>query len=158
MRSHFQDMTYSNLCSTSSILLITDGVQQGFPGGSSGKEPTCQCRRHMRWSFDPWVRKICWRRAWQPTPVFLRGESHGQRSLASYSPWVAKSQTWLKHLSIHWIHEVGLNSEESIIIGSLPPPVLHTRYVWKTLLLVTALRNWALLKIAFILSYILSDS
>ena len=33
-------------------------------------------------SFDPWVRKIPWRRAWQPTPVFLPGESHGQRSLA----------------------------------------------------------------------------
>ena len=37
--------------------------------------------------FDPWVGKIPWRRAWQPTPVFLPGESHGQRSLAGYSPW-----------------------------------------------------------------------
>ena len=37
--------------------------------------------------FDPWVRKIPWRRAWQPIPVFLPGESHGQRSLAGYSPW-----------------------------------------------------------------------
>ena len=36
--------------------------------------------------FDPWVGKIPWRRAWQPTPVFLPGESHGQRSLAGYSP------------------------------------------------------------------------
>ena len=36
--------------------------------------------------FDPWVGKIPYRRAWQPTPVFLPGESHGQRSLASYSP------------------------------------------------------------------------
>ena len=36
----------------------------------------------MRHRFDPWVRKIPWRRAWQPTPVFLPGESHGQRSLA----------------------------------------------------------------------------
>ena len=36
--------------------------------------------------FDPWVRKISWRRAWQPTPVFLPGESHGYRSLAGYSP------------------------------------------------------------------------
>ena len=42
------------------------------------------CRRHR---FDPWVRKIPWRRAWQPTPVFLPGESHGQRSLVDYSPW-----------------------------------------------------------------------
>ena len=36
---------------------------------------------------DPWVRKIPWRREWPPTPVFLPGESHGQRSLAGYCPW-----------------------------------------------------------------------
>ena len=46
------------------------------PGGASGKEPTCQCRRHKRHGFDPWVGKIPWRRAWQPTPVFLPGEAH----------------------------------------------------------------------------------
>ena len=40
--------------------------------------------------FDPWARKIPWRSAWQPTPVFLPGESHGQRSLAGYSPWGCK--------------------------------------------------------------------
>ena len=40
--------------------------------------------------FSPWVGKIFWRRAWQPTPVFLPGESHGQRSLAGYSPWDCK--------------------------------------------------------------------
>ena len=39
-----------------------------------------------RGGFDPWVGKIPWRRAWQPTPVFLPGESHGQRSLGGYSP------------------------------------------------------------------------
>ena len=48
----------------------------------------------------PWVRKIPWRRAWQPTSVFLPGESHGQRSLAGYSLWGHKSQTWLKPLSM----------------------------------------------------------
>ena len=37
--------------------------------------------------FDPWVRKALWSRKWQPTPVFLPGKFHGQRSLASYSPW-----------------------------------------------------------------------
>ena len=58
----------------------------GFPGGTSGKDLTCQCRRHKRCRFDPWVGKIPWRRAWQPTPGFLPGESHGQRSLAGYSP------------------------------------------------------------------------
>ena len=51
-----------------------------------GKEPTCQCRKHKRHGFDPWFGKIPWRREWQPTPVFLTGESHGQRSMANYSP------------------------------------------------------------------------
>ena len=46
-----------------------------------------QCGRPM---FNPWIRKIPWRRKWQPTPVFLPGESHGWRSLAGYSPWGCK--------------------------------------------------------------------
>ena len=43
-----------------------------------------QCRRHR---FNPWVRKTPWRRKWQPTPLFLPEKSHGQRSLAGYTPW-----------------------------------------------------------------------
>ena len=62
----------------------------GFPDGTSGKESTCQCRGHKRHGFDPWVGKIPWRRAWQPTSVYLPGESHGQRSLAGCSPWGLK--------------------------------------------------------------------
>ena len=62
-------------------------IKLGFPGGASGKEPACQCRRCTRLRFDPWVGKIPWERAWQPTLVFLRGESQGQRGLAGYSPW-----------------------------------------------------------------------
>ena len=60
----------------------------GFPGGKRTcvKEPNCQCRKPNR----AWVRKIPWRRAWQPTPVFLPGESHGQRGLEGYSPWSHK--------------------------------------------------------------------
>ena len=46
-------------------------LEMGFPGGAGDKEPTCQCRRHQRHGLSPWVRKIPWRRAWQPTPVFL---------------------------------------------------------------------------------------
>ena len=67
----------------------------------SGKESTCQCKRHRRPGFDPWVGKICWRRKWQPTPVCLPGESHGQRSLAGcVVHGVTKSQTWLSD----WVH------------------------------------------------------
>ena len=62
----------------------------GSPGGTRGKEPACQCRRRKRNEFDPWVRKILWRRAWLPTPVFWPGESQGQRSLVGYSPWGCK--------------------------------------------------------------------
>ena len=61
-------------------------VSQGLPRWLICEEPTCQCRRHKRHRFDPWVRKIPWRRAWLPTPVFLLEESHGQRSLVGYSP------------------------------------------------------------------------
>ena len=43
----------------------------GFPGGASGKEPTCQGRRHKRFRLDPWVEKIPWIREWQPTAAFL---------------------------------------------------------------------------------------
>ena len=59
-------------------------LSRELPWWLSGKESTCQCRRH---GFSPSVGKIRWRRAWQPTPVFLPGKSHGQRSLAGYSPW-----------------------------------------------------------------------
>ena len=53
--------------------------------GTGGQESACQCRKHNE-TRDPWVGKSPWRRAWQPTPVFLPGESHGQRSLEGYSP------------------------------------------------------------------------
>ena len=68
-----------------------------LPRWNSGKEPACQCRRHMRRRFDPWVRRIPWRREWQPTPVFLPGESLGQRSLAGYSPWGHKELGMTEH-------------------------------------------------------------
>ena len=57
-----------------------------FPSGSAVKNLP-QCRRHRRCGFDPWVRKILWRRAWQPTPVFLPGESQGRGSLVGCRLW-----------------------------------------------------------------------
>ena len=64
-----------------------------LPGWLGGKEPICQCRRC---GLDPWVGKIPWRRKWQPTPIFLPGKSHGQRSLAGYSPWGSKELSTAK--------------------------------------------------------------
>ena len=56
----------------------------GISGWLSVKECACQSKRCR---FDPWVRKIPWRRKWQPTPVVLPGKSHGRRSLVGYNPW-----------------------------------------------------------------------
>ena len=58
-----------------------------FPRWCSGKESPCQCRRKCkRCGFDPWIGKILWRRAWQPTPIFLPGESHGQKEPGGLQP------------------------------------------------------------------------
>jgi len=57
----------------------------GFPGGSAVKNPPAM-QVHPWVRKIPWVRKMPWRRAWQPTPVFLPGKSHGQRSLVGYNP------------------------------------------------------------------------
>ena len=66
-----------------------------------GKEPSWQCRRHRRPRLDPWVGKISWRRKWQSTPVFLPGESHGQRSQWATVHGVTKTRTQLKQLSTY---------------------------------------------------------
>ena len=82
------------------FLILVDSLQR-LPWWLSGKETTCQC---MRCRFDPWVGKIPWRREkpgspWLPTPVFLPGKSHGQRSLADYSPWGCKESDTTEGLS-----------------------------------------------------------
>ena len=76
----------------------------GFPGGTSSKEPTCQCRRRKRRRFQPWAGKIPCRREWQPTPVFSSGESHGQRSLVGSRPWACKESVateWVTYKHTH---------------------------------------------------------
>ena len=67
----------------------------------SGKKFTCHCRRCRRRGFNPWVRKIPWKRKRQPTPIFLPGKSHGQRSLMGYSPWNPKESYTTEQLSMH---------------------------------------------------------
>ena len=73
----------------------------GFPAGASGKEPACQYCRRKRHGFDPWAGKISWRRAWQPTPVFLPGKSHRDRILLGYSPKGHKGSDKTERLSTH---------------------------------------------------------
>ena len=77
-----------------------DIVRQGYrlPRWFSGKESTCQCRRHRRLRFNSWVRKTPGRRKWQPIPVFLPGEPLGQRGQAGYSPWGHKESDMTERL------------------------------------------------------------
>ena len=98
-------------------LVIEDLISH--TGDANGKESICQCRRHKRHRFDPWVGKIPWRRAWQPTTVFLPGESHGQRILEGYSPWGHKESDMTERLTLHF--QLKTNSSKSYL-----HPVNHT--------------------------------
>ena len=83
-----------------------------FPGGSDGRV----CPQCGRLGFNPWVGKIPWRRKWQPTPGFLPGESHGQRSLAGYSPWGRKEldmTEWYTHTHTHIFLELPCPSKKT---------------------------------------------
>ena len=80
----------------SKVMVLLFNLLPRFVIGTSGKEPTCPCRRCKRHGFDPWVGKIPCRRAWQSIPVFLPGESHGQKSLTGYSPWGHKKSDMTK--------------------------------------------------------------
>ena len=101
---------------------------KGLPRWLSGKESTCQCRSFRRCGFNPWVRKIPWRRKWQSTPVFLP-RTHGQRSLAGHSPWGHKVSdtteqahmqhtTYAKHCTGYWYSTSNLqnNCERYVLI------------------------------------------
>jgi len=71
-----------------------------------------QCRR-LR--FDPWVRKISWRREWLPSPVFLPGEFHGQRNLVGYSPWGRKESDMTKTFTLK-----GMATHSSFLAWRIP--------------------------------------
>ena len=71
---------------TKSKVCVTQCLSRASPV-AQGYRVHLQCRSYRRLGFYSRARKILWRRAWQPTPVFLPGESHGQRSLVGYSPW-----------------------------------------------------------------------
>ena len=73
----------------------------GVPRWCSGKESTCQCRKHKRYRVYLWIGKIPWSRRWQPTPIFLPGKFYGQRSLAGCSIWSCKELDTTELLSTH---------------------------------------------------------
>ena len=81
-RESFGEMRTFKIVNRRQIIIMHSlSIVKGFPGGASGQEPACQCRRHNRCRFNPWVRKIFWRRKWQPTPVFLPRESPWTKEL-----------------------------------------------------------------------------
>ena len=121
--------------------------------GSAGKESACQCGRHRRHGFDPWVGKIPWRRKWQPTPVFLPGQSHEQRSLVGYSPWGHKkiSHNWActqQLLNMFWqvTQLENYYCPESFLLllcSHSPPPALSSCHpvTWLSLSIVFPCQN-----------------
>ena len=77
----------------------------GLPGSSDDKESACQCR----WcGLDPWVGKIPRRREWQPTPVFLPGESHGQKNRKGYNPWGPKQLDTTNTFTLTFLYHLAL--------------------------------------------------
>ena len=76
-------------------------IREGFPGGLVVKNPLANAEEDFKGCrFNPWVGKIPWRSAWQPTPVFLPRESHGQKRLG-YSPWGRKESGMIEVTSSH---------------------------------------------------------
>ena len=70
-----------------------------FRGDSDARK---SARNSRRPGFNPWIRMIPWRREWLPTPVFLPGKSHGQRSLVGFSPWGRKESDTTERLPFHF--------------------------------------------------------
>ena len=77
----------------------TSDTSFGFPGSSDSKESSCNAGEL---GSIPGLGRRKWRRKWQPTPVFLPGESHGQRSLAGYSPWDCKESDTTERPHFHF--------------------------------------------------------
>ena len=98
--------------------------QTGLPKWHSGKESNCQCRRCK---FDPWARKIPWNRKWQPISVLLPRQFHGQRSLASYSPWVCRE--WYTTECVHGHTYTGLHWYTSNAVTSQIGKVTMTKWL-----------------------------
>ena len=116
-----------HFCSTQRTELEATFTSNGLPWWLIGKESTCQCRRCR---FDPWFGKIPWRRKWQLTPVFLPGKSHGQMSLAGYSPCSRKrvGHDLATKLSLLVLSH-GMRSSDSSVGG---PSINFFSWLWQS--------------------------
>ena len=101
------------------VLHSSDGKESARNAG----DPALSC------GSDPWIRKIPWKRAWQPTPVFLPGEFHGQRSLAGYGPQGCKEPNTTKGLvPTLWVNRTNLKCQPNGITK-------HQRTQWLNFLI-----------------------
>ena len=113
MRSPICAYTHTFFLVSSTGLFVCPYFTIGFPSWLSGKEHTCQCRRHR---FDPWVGNFHWRRKWQSTPVFLPGKI----------PWIEEldglQSTGLQRAGHEWAH-----SHKSWVAQTEERPLEHNR-------------------------------
>ena len=94
-----------------------------------------QCRRHRRCRSDLWVGKIPWRGTWQPTPVFLREKSHGQRSLAGHNPWSRKESDTTEAAEQSMAQQKGPRTQENCFILLSKKDIKLIRLIWYVKLL-----------------------
>ena len=98
-------------------------VHWSFPDGTMVNNLPAKCRRPKRSAFDPWIGKIPWSRKWQCTPIFLPGSSHGQRSLAGYSPWGHTTEQAHTQCSLQrYLSTIAKTVSHSVMSDSLWPP------------------------------------
>ena len=112
-KGYFEQMAFTWLYFRGKLLLYVPSpltppmLPSGLPRWLCCKEFSCQWRRNARHKFDPYARKIPWRRKWQPTPVLLPGNAHGERSLLGYSPGHHKESDITEHTHTH-MHDASL--------------------------------------------------
>ena len=82
-------------------------MSPGLAGGFFTNEPSRICLQYRRPGFNPWVRKMLWKKEWLPTPVFLPGRYHEQRCLAGYSPWGCEESDTTELLTLKHVTDSG---------------------------------------------------
>ena len=130
---------------------VREGIEDEseLPRWLSGKESAFECRRHKRCRLDPWVRKILWSRKWQPSPVLLPVIIYEHRSMAGYSPWVAKS--WIyehscMHMSLYLQH---LLRKLIVSFCSVHWKCVYISRIWKSSLWNVVIKETVLLSPSF---------
>ena len=115
--------------------------------GLSGMESACQCRRHRRRGFDPWIGKIPWRRKGQPIPVFLPGKSHGQLSIGlqrvRYDSVMSMHMEWEEKKKFGWIqNKLTWNTDTQVDMPPLPTSLLPDWFPTHLLLYFSLFTCW----------------